>query len=205
MTVLIGERYRPDLAESLAAQGIEAFWLPDDPALDKRLAGHADLSLFRAGRHIFAAEEIVSIIVSFLTNRGYTVSAVSGLGGTYPRDVPLCICATGDYTICDPRTADARAVAAAGGIPVHVRQGYARCAAAIVDEQSIITADAGVSRAAKKAGMDVLDIAPGHIITGKLDEHPDGERIVRFVAEHGKKPIFLTDRPVFDIGSAIPL
>ncbi len=152
---------------------------------------------------------------------------VSGLGKVYPADVPLCICATGRYTIYNKYTAYGPAVTAAGGIPVHVRQGYTRCAAAIVDERSIVTADASVSRAAKNVGMDVLTITPGHIIldgydtgfiggasfmiedtmyfTGTLDEHPDKERIVRFVTEHGKRPVFLTDRPIFDIGGAIPV
>ena len=215
------------MAQSLAAQGIEPFWLPDAAALDPKLAGHADLIVFRAGTRIFAAAEAVPCIVSFLTNRGYAVEPVSGLGKTYPRDVPLCICATGRYTIYNEATACIPAVAAAGGIPVRVRQGYARCAAAIVDDHSIITADASVSRASKIAGMDVLDIAPGHVtldgydtgfiggasflykdtvyFTGTLDKHPDRERIVAFIAEHGKSPVFLTDRPIFDIGGAIPV
>ena len=225
--VLIGERYRGKLAQSLAAQGIELFWLPDDTALDPRLAGHADLSVFRTGRQIFAAAEIAPYIVSFLTNKEYAVEPVSGLGNVYPADVPLCICATGRYTIYNKETAYGPAATAAGGVPVSVRQGYTKCAAAIVDERSIVTADASVSRAAKNAGMDVLTIAPGHItldgydtgfiggasfmiedtmyFTGTLDAHPDKERIVRFVTEHGKRPVFLTDGPIFDIGGAIPV
>lgn len=227
MTVLIGERYRQDLAQSLAAQGIEAFWLPDNAALDPRLAGHADLSVFRAGMRIFAGAEVHPYIVSFLTNRGYVVETVFGQGKIYPADVPLCICATGRYTIYNEATAYAPAVAAAGGIPVRVRQGYAKCAALIVDEHSIVTADASVSRAAKNAGMDTFYIEPGYIaldgydagfigggsfvigntvyFTGTLDDHPDRERILRFITEHGKTPVFLTDRPIFDIGGAIPV
>lgn len=223
--VLIGERYRAKLTQSLAGQGIEAFWVPDNTALDPRLAGHADLGVFRAGKQVFAAKEIAPHIVRYLTNRGYAVNAVCGLGKTYPADVPLCICATGKYTIYNPHTAYTAAVAAAGGVPVPVRQGYTRCAASIVDEQSIITADAGIYRAAKNAGMDVLHIAPGHIIldgydegfiggasftlndrvyfTGTLDEHPDRERIVRLITERGKKPVFLTEEPIFDIGGAV--
>lgn len=225
--VLIGERYRPALAQSLAAQEIEAFWVPDDAALDPRLAGHADLVVFCAGMRIFAAEEIYNYIVSYLTNRGYLVEPVTGLGKNYPADVPLCICATGKYTIYNPATAYAPAVAAAGGIPVHVNQGYTRCAVLVVDDASIIMGDAGVCRAAKSAGMDTLYIEPGYVtldgydtgfiggasftigdtvyFTGTLDSHPDRERILRFITEHGKRPVFLTDRPIFDIGGAIPV
>lgn len=226
-TVLIGERYRSKLAQSLAAQGIEPLWLPDDTALDPRLAGHADLLVFRAGKQIFAATEMTPCIVRYLTNKGYAVNAFHGLGKTYPADVPLCICATGKYTVYNESTAYGPAVAAAGGIPAPVHQGYTKCAALIVDDASIVTADAGVSSASKKAGMDVLDITPGHItldgydtgfiggasftmnnivyFTGTLDGHPDRERIVRFITERGKSPVFLTEEPIFDIGGAIPV
>ncbi len=226
MTLLIGERYRPKLAQSLGALRIEVLWLPENAALDPRLSGHADLSVFVAGNTIFAAEGVYPRIVNNLTNRGYTVISVPGQGRLYPADVPLCICATGRYTIYNPRTACADAVAACGGVPVPVRQGYARCAACVVDDHSIITADASVSSASKKAGLDVLDIAPGHIaldgydtgfiggasfilnddtiaFTGTLDGHPDKERMLAFLAQHGKKAVFLTAEPIFDIGGAI--
>ncbi len=157
---------------------------------------------------------------------GYSVSRSREQGAEYPRDAGLCVCRTGRYTIYNPRTVDPAVLDILDGIPVTVSQGYARCAAAIVDDHSIITADAGVSRAAKAAGMDVLDIAPGHIalegfeygfiggaslkirddtlaFTGTLDKHPDRERIFRFLADHGQKHIFLTDGPIFDIGGAI--
>ena len=227
MTLLIGERYRPLLAQSLAAQGLAVFWLPDNAAVDPRLAGHADLSVFVSGRRAVVAEGVYPYIVNFLTNRGYTVSRSNRQGPVYPADAGLCVRRTGKYTIYDPETVDPAVQDMLDGVPVAVRQGYARCAAAAVDDHSIITADAGVSRAAKNAGMDVLDIAAGHIaldgydagfiggalfllnsnmyFTGVLDRHPDRDRIIRFVAEHGKKPVFLTDRPIFDIGGAIPV
>ena len=196
--------------------------------MDPRLSGHADLSVFVAGKEVFAAEGVYPHIVNYLTNGGYTVRSVPDQGRLYPADVMLCICATGRYTIYDPRTAWAAAAAACGGIPVHVRQGYTRCAACVVDDHSIITADASVSSASKKAGLDVLDIAPGHItldgydtgfiggasflldddriaFTGTLDAHPDRGRITVFLAQHGKTPVFLTAEPIFDIGGAIPV
>ena len=229
MTLLIGERYRPKLAQSLGAQGIDVFWTPDDPALDPRLAGHADLGVFVSGdRAVVARELCASNIVNYLTNRGYAIQPSREQGAEYPRDAGLCVCWTGKYTIYNPKTADPSVLAVMGGIPVAVSQGYAKCAAAVVNERSIITADAGVSRAAKNAGMDVLLIAPGHIaldgyeygfiggaafkicddtvaFTGKLDGHPDKQRILEFLAARGQKCVFLTEDPIFDIGGAVAL
>lgn len=231
MTLLIGERYRPKLAQGLAAQGIDVFWLPDNAALDPRLAGHADLSVFVCKDRAVVAESLTSAfprIVNYLTNRGYKAVRSGRQGQAYPTDAGLCVCRTGRYTIYNPGTADPAVLEMLDGVPVRVSQGYAKCAVMVVDDHSIVTADAGVSRAAKNAGMDVLDIAPGHIVldgygygfiggasfiindhavvfTGRLDDHPDKDRILTFLAEHGKKPVFLTDDPIFDIGGAIPV
>ncbi|MCD8117342.1 MAG: hypothetical protein LUE21_09570 [Oscillospiraceae bacterium] len=76
--------------------------------------------------------------------------------------------------------------------------------------------------------MDVLEITPGYIelsgyqygfiggasfrldahtiaFTGTLDRHPDKMRILSFLAKHSVKPVFLTDRPLFDVGGAVLL
>ena len=229
MTLLIGKRYEPELAQSLGAHGIEVIWLPDNRDIDPRLAGHADLSVFVGQGHVVAAKGVYPVIVNLLTNRGYTViEAERKQGPVYPNDVGLCVCATGKYTLYDPKTVDPAVAPLLGGKLVSVNQGYTRCAAAVVDDHSIITADAGVSRAAKNAGMDVLDIEPGYIelkgyghgfiggasfkisdntvaFTGKLTEHPDGGHIYEFLAKHGQKALILTDRPIFDVGGAIAL
>ena len=229
MTLLIGKRYEPELAQSLGAQGIEVIWLPDNKDIDPRLAGHADLSVFVNHGHAVAAKRVYPTIVNLLTNSGYTVTqAEREQGPVYPNDVGLCVCATGKYTLYDPKTVDPAVAPLLGGKLVSVNQGYTRCAAAVVDDHSIITADAGVSRAAKNAGMDVLDIEPGYIelkgyghgfiggasfkisdntvaFTGKLTEHPDGGHIYEFLAKHGQKALILTDRPIFDVGGAIAL
>ncbi len=227
MTVLIGERYRPKLAQTIAAQGIDVFWLPDNAALDKRLSGHTDLSVFVCDKNAVVARALyASDFVKYLTNRGYAVRPSAEQGPDYPRDAGLCVCWTGKYTIYNEATADPAVLDIMAGVPVAVSQGYTKCAALVADDHSIVTADAGVSRAAKNAGMDVLDITPGYIrldgyeygfiggasfiidahtiaFTGTLDVHPDRDRIIDFLAAHGKKPVFLTDEPIFDIGGAI--
>ncbi len=229
MTLLIGKRYQPELDQSLGARGIEVIWLPDNMDIDPRLAGHADLSVFVSDGHAVVAKGVYPDIVNILTNGGYMVTrAEREQGPEYPNDVGLCVCATGRYTLYDPKTVDPAVAPLLRGRLVPVNQGYTRCAAAVVDDHSIITADAGVSRASKNTGMDVLDIVPGYIelkgydhgfiggaafkinnntvaFTGKLTGHPDERRIYEFLARHGQKALILTDKPIFDIGGAIAL
>ena len=41
--------------------------------------------------------------------------------------------------------------------------------------------------------------------TGRLDEHPDRGAILAFLDRHGVRPLYLTDRPAFDIGSGLAI
>ena len=52
--------------------------------------------------------------------------------------------------------------------PIFVTQGYANCSVAVVDERWIITADCGIARACRAAGLDVLQICPGFIRSGMV-------------------------------------
>ena len=107
-------------------------------------------------------------------------------------------------------------------------QGYTRCAAAIVDQNSVITADMGLSMVLKRAGLTVLEIQPGAIrlpgypygfiggccgliapnqlaFTGSLGFHPDSQKIKSFLQERGVQWIELTNEPLLDIGGIIPI
>ena len=225
--LIIGERYRQKLEQGRRIDPSSVIWLPDNPALDKRVAGHADLSVFRADdRTILAAEGIYPHIVNLLTNRGYYVYIAVRQGAKYPEDVGLCVCTTGKYTIFNPKTIDSLARRFLNGRCVEVTQGYTKCSVCVVTDDAIITADRVIAERALNAGMDVLTIEPGHIFlegfetgfiggasyrmdehtiafTGTLDQHPDKEKILQFLGKHDVTPIYLTDGPIFDMGGAI--
>lgn len=229
MTLIIGKRYRPKLEKSLENQGISAVWLPDNPDIDPRLAGHADLSVFMpSAGTLVVAKGIYPHIVNYLTNRGYSVITSHEQGKVYPTDAGLCVCATGRYTIYNPKTVDAAAAPLITGVPIRVSQGYAKCSVCVVADDAIITADSAIASRAADAGMDVCKIQPGHIFlegfdygfiggasflidekhlafTGTLGQHPDKEHIFAFLAKHGVRPLFLTNEPIFDIGGAVAL
>lgn len=136
----------------------------------------------------------------------------------------LNICIVGDYSICNEQTSGMR-LSWLKRIPV--KQRYARCSICVVDERSIITADHGIAKSCQGL-LDVLEIEPGHIelpgfdygfiggcsfklnahelaFTGNLRTHPDAERIESFLRERGVKSVCMTDGPLLDIGSAVPV
>ena len=108
---------------------------------------------------------------------------------------------------------------------VHVSQGYARCSIIPVTETSIITYDQGITKACRKAGLEVLLIRPGHVLlpgyregfiggtcgrignqilfNGDLSAHPDFDAIRTFIEEKGLSCVWFDSYPLTDIGSII--
>ena len=112
--------------------------------------------------------------------------------------------------------------------PIYVKQGFARCSVCVVREDAVITADTGIAAALRRESVDVLLIRPGFIslpgydtgflggatfkiaddtlaFTGRLDGHPDRDLIFAFLEKYGVCAVTLSEQPIFDIGSAIPL
>lgn len=233
--VIIGEKYSKALDKAVKKCGIFPLYVPDNPHVDPRLSGHADLSVFHAGGKTvclapylrgtaFAAQ-----LESFGVSLHYADIAQSL---KYPDDAQLNIAAVGKHLIYGKKTAYKRVVDCLtngrGFYGVPVKQGYSKCSVLPIDEHSIITQDRGIAAAAMAAGLDVLLIGNGFVsldgfeygflggagfklstdalaFTGTLDAHPDKARILDFLEERGVHAVYLTGLPVFDIGSAIQI
>lgn len=234
-TVLLGEKYRTLLDEPLRARGIETIYVPDNPNVDRRLAGHADLSVLHAGgERIYLAPYLrESELHHKLLGFGMDVRFPQiEQKPDYPGDVSLNVCIAGSYVLRNeryvPKEIDEYFTINKCLTSIHCRQGYARCCVCPVREGSIITSDAGIAVAAERAGLEVLLISAGFFglngypygfiggssfkisrgeqaFTGTLTGHNDENRILSFLEKHGVRPVFLTERPAFDIGSGIPI
>lgn len=233
--VIIGEKYAEKLAKPLKKWGITPLFVPDNPNVDPRLSGHADLSVFHAGgERLYLAPFLRgSDFAKKLEALGADVMfADISQAATYPHDARLNIAALADTVIYNPKVSYLPAVnyltSEKNYKAVQCKQGYAKCSTLVVNERSLITQDRGIARAAMNAGLDVLQIEPGNVelsgfscgfiggagfmlskselaFTGALDAHPDKPRILAFLAERNNTPVYLTVDPIFDIGSAIPL
>ena len=156
------------------------------------------------------------------------------LGFEYPDDVRYNACCTGRYFIHNlkytaPELLHACHLTVSGSeevlTTVHVPQGYARCSIVPVTETAIITYDQGITKACRKAGLEVLLIRPGHVLlpgypegfiggtcgrignrilfNGDLSAHPDFEAIQTFIEGRGLSCVWFDSYPLTDIGSII--
>lgn len=199
--------------------------------MDPRLTSHVDLSVFPLQTNQLLLAPYLKespLFAKSLTNRGLSVQYSSKKqNSTYPNDASLNACFFGNTLILNPKTTDSiirETLYSYKQIPV--RQGYTNCTVVPINETSIITDDPGIAKAAKQAALDVLMIRSGFIdlpgfqtgfiggaslmytknsilFTGSLKNHPDAENIFRFLEKHEIKPDYLTDLPIFDIGSIL--
>lgn len=228
----VGERYGMLIA-ALEARGIACLRVPEYPGLPAPVACHADLQLCHLGgaRIAVAAGRGREGLLEALLKRGFSVEAAGPLAPDYPGDAPLNCAVVGKVCIGGKDKIDkiiTNYCGEAGITLVPVNQGYAKCSVCAVDERSIITQDPSIAQAARRHGLNVLKIQTGRILlpgydtgfiggcsgllgrkllafTGSLSAHPDGERIKEFLHSRGVEPLELTDGPLYDVGSILPL
>ena len=232
--VLYGEKYAGNLEKPLKKLGISSILMPDNPDVDPRLSGHVDLSVLHTGgeRGFLAPFLKGSSLADDLEAAGASlVFPDVRQTAVYPSDAMLNVCVFGKRAICNPKTAAREIVdsftSRSDSQLAACRQGYSRCACCPVERDAVITADRGIAKAAA-AGLSALLISEGFVrldgfpygfiggaafkladnklaFTGRLDGHPDRDRILLFLAAHGIEAVFLTENELFDIGSAIPI
>ena len=147
----------------------------------------------------------------------------------YPSDCIYNGCSTGKYFIHKLKITEPALLnkcSEYGLKLIDVPQGYSRCSALPIDENSIITYDRGIARACRQNnGPEVLLIQSGFvhlrgydtgfiggtagrieneiIFNGDLSAHPDFSEIKSFILERKLTLKYFENEPLTDIGSII--
>ncbi len=232
--ILIGEQYKALLDKVLIELETEPIYCPANPHVSKKLSSHVDLSILHTGcNEIFLAPNLMSSqFTKLLEDAGIkTFFPNVRMTEKYPTDSYFNLCILKESFFYSPKVSEKSIVDNLTNKklkPIPVKQGYCRCSVCIVNDRSIITSDRGIASAAHENGINCLLIRPGYIsltgydygfiggasfklsddkicFTGTLDCHPDKSRIFDYLSANNVQPVFLTNEPIFDIGSAIPL
>ncbi len=223
VTLAVGG-FRPEGVEVVAPAAL--------PMLPAALRGHADLGLCPiGGSEVVCPPCAVSYYENALGPRGFSViSGDADPGSTYPTDAAYNVVVAGRYALLNPKCCDRtllRLLEQRFEI-VPIRQGYAKCSAAPIGENVVITADKGIYEAASRKGLSALlaendgvELPPygcgffggatGMInrntlaVNGSLDKMKSGAKIKEFLELNGVFALEISARPPFDTGSLIPL
>ncbi len=227
--VLIGEEFLPYFTDFFAKKGISVHKIASNSAFLTPISSHADMLCCHLGgnRVVFADITANFSIISSLNL--CAIPAKSNFSADYPRDIPLNMAIFGKNMVHNIEYSDAAAMQELTGLnKINVKQGYSKCSICVVDENSIITDDIGIASAVKLNGIDVLYIEKGDIklkgfdygfiggctfkvnkneiaFTGRFDNAAWAKSVFYFLQKKNITYTYMTDEPIFDVGSIIPI
>jgi radical SAM superfamily enzyme len=202
--------------------------VPKDDRFESRTSSHPDLVISIIDDTLIIDEHAHSNIYKQLDVLGvpYVVGS-SRLAAVYPQDIAYNAVITKDFLIHNLDYTDSLLLMHSTDTHknlIHVKQGYTKCSTVVVKDDTVITADQGIYKAAKDL-MNVLIIQPGHVLLGgeeigflggasasfddtvvfhgDLSKHPDFLRIATFLEEAHKNLHYFTEFPLTDIGSIL--
>jgi hypothetical protein len=214
--------------EKLKQLEIEPLTVPRTNLVDKPISGHPDIQIFIHEGTAFVHPGIEKNFLGKLGRYCDIKICSTFLTGSYPGDIAYNIASTGNYAFHKKNATDPviKDYLKTKNISIlEVKQGYSKCSTLIVNERSIITADNSIHNEAIKHAFDSLLISPGYIdlpgykygfiggatgrfknsiiFTGKIDHHPDREKIYNFIEGRGLTVTLLSDEPALDTGSLL--
>ena len=160
--VLIGEKYHPLISNLSFPDETEIIYIPDNPDVDKRLSGHADLSAFGFpdGKLVLAKYLACTDLPERLKGYGIEVFISDyAQKPDYPNDCNLNAKWIGNDLVCNPNTTDPIILQLASELGMNiisVKQGYTACSILTLDSETIATSDEGIQKVFQDTKYTVL-------------------------------------------------
>lgn len=218
----------------LMKRGYTVLKLPRHKGLTEAIESHPDSLLFRVGNRIVAtcnycdeAAYVFSDVREFCPEARLGFIDVA-LGNSFPADAKINAATIGKYLIANKKTVarEILEISEKEGLAlINVNQSYPNCSILKINDENVITADVGISRALGEVGINVLLITPGHIslppyeygfiggasgvdgktvyFLGDIMTHPDGKRITEFIENLGMKAVSLDSGELQDMGGIV--
>lgn len=230
---IVSEEAPKEILKSLKDLDIKIVPAIKDISIQTAIASHPDMVMTPLNNNlIVSAPSVWDYYNRELEKWGIQViKGKSELDFVYPRDIPYNVAIMKNVLIHRLDMTDEKVLEFAKENNLNLlntKQGYSKCSLAIVDSKSGITSDKGMAKLLRTNGYDILLIEPGHIklpgmnygfiggatgnispekmvITGRLETHPDKEKIEAFIRDKGIELIYLSDRQAVDIGTIIGL
>ena len=231
VATLIGVDAPIKIKNALSSLGFDVAELQKDERLPTPTRSHADTLLFVLDQKIFVSasyKDKFPALFEILETRGCSViSCECELGSEYPNDIAFNVLTVGKHAFgrFDFVAEQIKNELVEHGFSLcNVKQGYAKCSTAVIDENAIITADSSIAQAASALGIDVLRVsnaessikldgyAYGFIggacalfentlySCGNIELHPDYLAIKDFCYAHGVSLCSLSDDILCDVG-----
>lgn len=226
--VLVDYRTDESAVRELMKLGLNVYKTTPIKSLYKEVSGHSDMQIHFINKIAICAPEAYKYYKSFNLTDLELVCGSKTLTDKYPYDIAYNVCSIGDYVICRPLYTAIEILSEYRSLKktiLNSKQGYAKCSICVVNDNSAITADNGVYKLLKNAGLNVLKIREGFVdlygmkgfiggasglidektlcINGDLKTHPDYNEIISFCKNVNVDIVSINKGSLKDIGSIL--
>ena len=230
----VDARMDKDMKDALKACGICLIEIPPHYGIGEPVAGHVDMQLIHIHDNVLVCQpNLPSDIYEKLKKYGFDIYfGDTVLKKDYPFDVAYNVAIIGRVAFHNTKYTDGVIMELLSRFNirlVHVNQGYAKCSVLPVSDNSIITDDPSIEKAARMEGLEVLKIPPQKKIllpgynygfiggvagfisknvlafAGDIDRLDSKDDIKEFLYEHNVRWVNLGYGIIYDYGSLIPL
>ena len=230
--VIIDSRTKNKVRSTLLSLGFSLIELPVWDRLQAPVSAHPDMLLFISGKKILTHADyyrLASDAFKEMKELGYEIiTSKEDISCDYPHDILFNALDIGGNIFCKKAYISSlisEHAKSLGKEMINVKQGYAKCSVARLNEKAAITADISLYKAMTAQGVDTLLISEGSIeldgynygfiggctgicgntlyFSGSLDKHPDASIIKDFCQRHKISPVSLSDEALYDGGGLI--
>lgn len=231
-SVIISHKNK-EIINRVEAEKINTILCFDNPILSNCECFHSDMQILHLENDRFLVLNNINdqLVYQLFNLKAKIIKSTKTISRNYPNNILLNTliinrCIFGKINYLDDKILD---FAESNNFKlININQGYAKCSAAIVSNDAIITADKKLYTAAKKNNLDCLLIRPGYInldnadygfiggccgkiskdilaFTGDITKHPDYKTIKAFALNHNVLLHSLSNNQLDDIGGIIPI
>jgi hypothetical protein len=232
-TALVDYRIVDEAEETLTSLGIEVIKTVPCNEIYEAINGHADIVVHPIGDNkLVVAPNVFDMLQPVLSKKGFALTkGETWLRRNYPENIAYNVLRVGTLAFHNTKYTDKVILNEfeKNNIElIHLNQGYTKCSACVINENSIITSDYKLAKTVEKFGIESLLIKPGGIIlsglnygfiggsggllskntmafTGNLEKIQENYKIYDFLNSKGIEVKILSTKQIFDIGSIIPL
>lgn len=199
---------------------------PED-RVEAAIQCHADISVCPLSDKKIIISPMQTAIKDKLISLGFCVIISKNIISPYPNDCLLNVLVLDDIVILN-RNIYNYAKCGNKSKQITVNQGYIKCATIPVAHNAIITDDPSIAKQATGNDIDVCFVEKGDVrlpgypygfiggccgkiserkiaFCGNIEHHRDSNEITAFLKKYGVQVVNLSDEPLLDVGSLIPL
>ena len=231
---VVDGRISQETEQSFSELGVSIIKARPYPNLQRVISCHPDVFLNHTGGNVMVyAPRTDPGLLRTLSRHGFVlVRGETELSAAYPGDIAYNAAIAGAFYFHNLKHTDPilrRELEKQGFEPVNIAQGYSKCSISVVDENSMITADKGIAKAAEKKGFQVLlleaeqnislpGLDQGFIggssgmlgkdawaVAGSAEKLASYHVIAAFLEKKKIRILSLSGAQVLDVGSILPL